>query len=299
MHEGVVCITSFMGNNTVYPGPALFVTFCETGSGKCIMFNRIARLWHQKEPKGHDGADLGELLARVDWDRMPRHIAIIMDGNGRWANGRGLPRFYGHKAGVESLRDIVRACSEYNIQVLTVYAFSTENWKRPAEEINVLMDLLVEYLYKEIDELCQKGVKINPIGKIGDLPADVIGALDMAVGRSKANSGPVLNLALNYGGRTEIVEAVRTIALQVNKGELSVDQIDANTMSQYLYTSGQPDPDLLIRPSGDYRISNFLLWQLAYTEFWHTTVLWPDFRRVHLVRAIVEYQSRERRFGGL
>ncbi|MDD2553328.1 MAG: isoprenyl transferase [Desulfotomaculaceae bacterium] len=263
------------------------------------MYNRIARLWRQKEPKGQRGADLEKLLAKIDRNRMPRHIAIIMDGNGRWAKNHGLPRFFGHKAGVESLRDIVKTCSEFNIKILTVYAFSTENWKRPQEEVNVLMDLLVEYLYKEIDELCQKGVKVNPIGKLEDLPPDVIEALDMAVERSRLNKDLVLNLALNYGGRTEIVEAVRTIALKVNNGSVSIDQIDDNTISQYLYTSGQPDPDLLIRPSGDFRISNFLLWQLAYTEFWHTTVLWPDFRRIHLISAIVEYQSRERRFGGL
>ncbi len=263
------------------------------------MYNKIARLWRQKEAQGPGGTDLEDLLAKIDWSRMPCHIAIIMDGNGRWANSRGLPRFFGHKAGVESLRDVVRACSEYNIQILTVYAFSTENWKRPVDEVNVLMDLLVEYLYKEIDELCRKGVKINPIGKLEDLPPDAIRALDQAVKHSKSNKGLLLNLALNYGGRTEIVEAVQKIANKVNEGGLSVDQIDVNTISQYLYTSGQPDPDLLIRPSGDFRISNFLLWQLAYTEFWHTTVLWPDFRRIHLVRAIVEYQSRERRFGGL
>lgn len=263
------------------------------------MYNRISRLWRQKESKVLDGADLETLLAKIDRNRMPRHIAIIMDGNGRWANARGLPRFFGHKAGVESLRDIVRACSEFKIQVLTVYAFSTENWKRPQEEINVLMDLLVEYLYKEIDELCREGVKLNPIGKLDELPAGVIEALQMAVERSKKNEGLILNLALNYGGRTEIVEAVRNIASDVKKGALSIDQIDGNTISGYLYTSGQPDPDLLIRPSGDFRISNFLLWQLAYTEFWLTPVLWPDFRRLHLVSAIVDFQSRERRFGGL
>lgn len=262
------------------------------------MYNRIARLWRQKEQK-EEWADLEELLRKIDRNRVPRHIAIIMDGNGRWANSRGLPRFFGHKAGVESLRDIVRACSELKVNVLTVYAFSTENWKRPQEEVNVLMDLLVEYLYKEIDELCQEGVKVNPIGKLGELPDNVNEALRMAVERSRTNEGLVLNLALNYGGRTEIVEAVRTIAASVKNGNLSVDGIDGNTIAEHLYTTGQPDPDLLIRPSGDFRISNFLLWQLAYTEFWYTPVLWPDFRRLHLVRAIVEFQSRERRFGGL
>jgi undecaprenyl diphosphate synthase len=263
------------------------------------MYNRIARLWRQKESKEKDGADLEKLIKKIDRNRMPRHIAIIMDGNGRWANSRGLPRFFGHKAGVESLRDIVRACSEFDIRVLTVYAFSTENWKRPQEEINVLMDLLVEYLYKEIEELCEEGVRVNPIGKLEDLPDSVNEALQMAVKRSSMNKGLILNLALNYGGRNEIIEAVRAIASKVQNGILSVDQIDGNTISEYLYTSGQPDPDLLIRPSGDFRISNFLLWQLAYTEFWHTPVMWPDFRRIHLISAIVDFQSRERRFGGL
>ncbi len=295
--EGVVYINLFIGNNRNVI--CLVLYFLRGWEWLIYMYNRIARLWRQKEPQGQSGADLEKLLAKIDWNRMPRHVAIIMDGNGRWANSRGMPRFYGHKAGVESLRDIVRACSEFNIQFLTVYAFSTENWKRPQNEVNVLMDLLVEYLYKEIDELCQEGVKLNPIGKLDELPPGVIEALRMAVERSKFNKGLVLNLALNYGGRTEIIEAVRAIALKVNSGSLSIDQIDVNTVSQHLYTSGQPDPDLLIRPSGDFRVSNFLLWQLAYTEFWHTTVLWPDFRRIHLINAIVEYQGRERRFGGL
>lgn len=263
------------------------------------MFSRIARLWRQGETKDRDEADPGKLLEEIDRNRMPRHIAIIMDGNGRWANRRGLPRIFGHKAGVESLRDIVRACSEFNIQVLTVYAFSTENWKRPQEEINILMDLLVEYLHKEIDELCDEGVRVNPIGKLEELPESAIKALQMAVERSSKNEGLILNLALNYGGRAEIIEAVRTIATKVKDGVLSVEQIDDNIISEHLYTAGQPDPDLLIRPAGDFRISNFLLWQLAYTEFWHTPVMWPDFRRIHLISAIAEFQRRDRRFGGL
>jgi undecaprenyl diphosphate synthase len=264
-----------------------------------IIIGRIARLWRQKETKEQDGADLEKLLQKIDLSRMPMHIAIIMDGNGRWANSRGLPRYFGHKAGVESLRDIVRACSEFKIQVLTVYAFSTENWKRPQEEINILMDLLVEYLHKEINELCDEGVRVNPIGKLEELPESAVKALRMAVERSSGNDGLILNLALNYGGRAEIIEAVRAIAANVKNGVMSVEQIDGNTISGHLYTSGQPDPDLLIRPAGDFRISNFLLWQLAYTEFWHTPVMWPDFRRNHLINAIIEYQRRERRFGGL
>jgi undecaprenyl diphosphate synthase len=263
------------------------------------MIRIIARLWRQKETKEQDKADLETLLQKIDLTRIPKHIAIIMDGNGRWANSRGLPRYFGHKAGVESLRDIVRACSELKINVLTVYAFSTENWKRPQEEISILMDLLVEYLHKEIDELCDEGVRVNPIGKLEELPASAIEALQMAMERSNKNEGLILNLALNYGGRTEIIEAVRTIATKVKAGDLSVEQIDSKIISEHLYTSGQPDPDLLIRPSGDFRISNFLLWQLAYTEFWHTPVMWPDFRRIHLVTAILDYQGRDRRFGGL
>lgn len=262
------------------------------------MFNKIVGFWRRKESKEH-GAEVEELLKIVDKNRLPRHIAIIMDGNGRWALRRGLPRSFGHRAGVESLRDIVKICSELKVQVLTVYAFSTENWKRPREEVNVLMDLLVEYLNKEILELCQNGVRINPIGRLEELPRSALDALTMAIERSRENKGLTLNLALNYGGRTEIVDAVRAIASDVARGSLRVDHIDGKTISDRLYTAGQPDPDLLIRPSGDFRVSNFLLWQLAYTEFWLTSVMWPDFRRVHLLRALIDFQRRDRRFGGL
>lgn len=263
------------------------------------MLDRIVGFWRKKESKEHAGAEVRRLLQKIDLNRLPVHVAIIMDGNGRWAMQRGLPRAFGHRAGVESLRDIVKACSELRIKVLTVYAFSTENWKRPQEEVNVLMDLLVEYLNNEIEELCKNGVRINPIGRLKDLPGSALEALRMATERSRNNQGLVLNVALNYGGRAEIVDAVRTIASEVKNGALSIEQIDSNIISKHLYTAGQPEPDLLIRPSGDFRISNFLLWQLAYTEFWLTPVLWPDFRRVHLLKAIVEYQRRERRFGGL
>lgn len=262
------------------------------------MFNRIIGFWRRKESK-EQGSEVEELLKIVDKNRMPGHIAIIMDGNGRWALRRGLPRAFGHRAGVESLRDIVKICSELKLQVLTVYAFSTENWKRPQEEVSVLMDLLVEYLNKEILELCRNGVRVNPIGRFEELPPSALDALTMAMERSRENKGLILNLALNYGGRTEIVDAVRAIASDIEKGGLRVNQIDGKVISDHLYTAGQPDPDLLIRPSGDFRISNFLLWQLAYTEFWLTPVMWPDFRRVHLLRALVDFQRRERRFGGL
>lgn len=263
------------------------------------MINKILDFWRRKEPKEYTSDDIEKLLKLIDRNKLPKHIAIIMDGNGRWAKQRGLPRSLGHRAGVESLRDIVKICSELKIRILTVYAFSTENWKRPQEEINILMDLLVEYMYKEIDELCQNGVRVNPIGKLEELPLSAREALDMAVERSRKNKGLILNLALNYGGRAEIIDVVQAIASDLEKGHIKKEQIDGKTISDRLYTAGQPDPDLLIRPSGDFRISNFLLWQLAYTEFWLTSVMWPDFRRVHLLRALVDFQRRERRFGGL
>jgi undecaprenyl diphosphate synthase len=240
-----------------------------------------------------------KLLARIDRSSLPVHIAIIMDGNGRWAQRRGMPRTFGHQAGVESLRDIVKLCVELGIKYLTIYAFSTENWKRPLEEVNILMNLLIEYLQKEIDELCAYDIRVNPLGRIEDLPALAQEKVLAARERSRHNQGLTLNLALNYGSRSELVEAVRVIAKKVLGGGLTPGEIDEKVISDHLYTAGQPDPDLLIRPSGDYRLSNFLLWQLAYTEIWLTPVFWPDFRRVHLLQAIVDFQSRERRFGGL
>ncbi len=183
--------------------------------------------------------------------------------------------------------------------MLTLYAFSTENWKRPQEEIDVLMNLLVEYLHKELEELCRNNVRVRAIGKIDDLPAHARKAVATAHERTKDNNGLILNIALNYGGRTELVEAVRAISSKVAGNEISPGEICQEIISQHLYTAGQPDPDLLIRPSGDYRVSNFLLWQLAYTEFWLTDVMWPDFRRIHLFKALVDFQRRNRRFGGL
>lgn len=240
-----------------------------------------------------------DLLATIDRQKLPRHIAIIMDGNGRWALKQGLPRSLGHLAGMESLKDIVNICCELKIEVLTVYGFSTENWKRPQQEINYLMDLTIEYLKKEIDELCEKGVKVNSIGILKELPQSVQDTISNSVERSRDNSGLIFNLALNYGGRVEITEAVRAIAAAVEVGCLRASQIDIQTITDHLYTAGQPDPDLLIRTAGDCRISNFLLWQLAYSEIWFSNVLWPDFRRQHLLSALVDYQRRERRFGGL
>jgi undecaprenyl diphosphate synthase len=243
--------------------------------------------------KEHDSLEL------VDSHKLPRHIAIIMDGNGRWALKRGLPRSLGHRAGMDALNDIVDACCSLKIEVLTVYGFSTENWKRPHDEIDYLMCLTIEYLNKKLGELCQKGVRVNPIGNLAEFPQPVRETLAKSAEQSRGNRGLIFNLALNYGGRNEITEAVRSIAKAVEKGALQASQVDMSLVSNYLYTAGQPEPDLLIRTGGDFRISNFLLWQLAYSEIWITNIMWPDFRRQHLLRALVDYQQRERRFGGL
>ncbi|GAB6157604.1 isoprenyl transferase [Desulfotomaculum varum] len=259
------------------------------------MFKRITGLFNRHQSP----EDENQLLQSLDRTRLPHHIAIIMDGNGRWAQRRGMPRSLGHRAGVESLRNIVQLCSELGIRVLTCYAFSTENWKRPVEEVNFLMNLLVEYLHKELDELHSKNVRINAIGRLSELPQRAREALENACRTTANNSGLLLNLALNYGGRKEITDAVLKIAQQVKENKIDVKDINEKLISKHLYTAGMPDPDLLVRPSGDYRISNFLLWQLAYTEFWLSDVMWPDFKRIHLLQAILAYQRRERRFGGL
>ncbi len=237
--------------------------------------------------------------AVLDPARIPRHIAIIMDGNGRWARRRGLLRVAGHRAGVRALREVVEAAGELGVRYLTLYAFSTENWQRPRSEVAALMDLLVESIDKYIDELDAKGVRIRFIGDPAPLPAHTRDAVARASERTSGNGGMTLVIALNYGGRREIVEAVRAVAREVTSGRLRPDRIDEEVFARYLYTAGMPDPDLLIRPSGEMRLSNFLLWQSAYTEIVVTPVLWPDFGRRELVRAIAEFQRRERRFGGL
>lgn len=258
------------------------------------MLRKITNLLNRKKI-----ADENMLLQAVDRNNIPKHIAIIMDGNGRWAKRRGMPRSFGHRAGVESLRNIVKLCSALGVHYLTCYAFSTENWKRPQDEVDFLMDLLVEYLEKEIEELHNNNVRIKAIGCLEELPPKAQEALENAFHKTVNNTGLTLNLALNYGGRREITDAVIKIVNKVNKGEIKFEEINDVLMSQSLYTAGMPDPELLIRPSGDCRISNFLLWQLAYTEFWLSEVMWPDFQRRHLLEAIVNYQQRERRFGGL
>ena len=230
--------------------------------------------------------------AGLDLSRLPRHVAIIMDGNGRWAKSKGLPRLAGHKAGVDRVREIVRAASDLGIKVLTLYSFSTENWARPQEEVTDLMGLISWSLRRETDEMAKNNVHLSVIGRVPGLPSSVRAELARSVGRLKDNKGMHLNLALNYGGRQEIVDAVN---LLLASGRKSVDEAD---VSGALYTAGQPDPDLLIRTSGEMRVSNFLLWQIAYAEIYVTPVLWPDFKREELYAALADYQKRERRFGG-
>lgn len=230
---------------------------------------------------------------------MPKHIAIIMDGNGRWAKSKGLTRTAGHRVGVQALKSVIIALDELGIQYLTVYAFSTENWKRPADEVHALMDLIVEFIDKEIDYLHEKGVRVHPIGDISRLTRKTYEKILFAQEKTRENDHIILNVALNYGGRQEIIRATKAICAEVEAGRLNREDIDEALFANYLYTKGQPDPDLLIRPSGELRVSNFLLWQIAYSEFWITNVLWPDFGKEQLWQAIWEYQNRDRRYGGL
>ena len=241
-----------------------------------------------------------ELANAIDPDRLPVHIAIIMDGNGRWASRRRLPRVAGHKAGVGPVRSTVETCGRLGIKVLTLYAFSVENWKRPRAEIETLWRLLRFYLRKELPELQKNDVKLQAIGRLEALPPDVRRELDAVVDATARNRGLLVNLALNYGGRAEIVDAVNAaIDLARIEGRLDSLHFDEEMLAAHLYTACCPPPDLLIRTSGEMRISNFLLWQIAYSELYVTETLWPDFSRTHLLAAILEYQKRDRRYGGL
>lgn len=235
--------------------------------------------------------------AETEPARLPRHVAIIMDGNGRWAEGRGLPRLKGHEAGAESVREITRACRERGVGALTLYSFSTENWKRPAEEVAGLMGLLSRFLIEERREILDNGIKLHAIGQIDRLPAPVRLALQELMRASKNNTGMTLTLALSYGSRTEIVEAARALARKAAAGRLRPDAIDEAAFAAELGTANLPDPDLLIRTSGELRLSNFMLWQLAYAEIYVTPSLWPDFRRPQLEEAFAAFAGRERRFG--
>jgi undecaprenyl diphosphate synthase len=230
-------------------------------------------------------------------DRLPRHLAIIMDGNGRWAEERGLPRVAGHRAGADAVDRVTTACRELGIGYLTLYAFSEQNWARPPEEVGALMQLLLEYVQKERAQILDNNIRLSAIGEIDRLPLFVRGPLRELMDRSAANTGMVLTLALSYGGREELVRAARHIARRVERGELRADEVDADTVTAGLYTTDLPDPDLLIRTSGEERVSNFLLWQLAYAELHFSPVRWPDFDRAELARALAQYAARERRFG--
>jgi undecaprenyl diphosphate synthase len=228
---------------------------------------------------------------------IPKHIAIIMDGNGRWAKKRGLPRVAGHKRGVDTVKDIVEACAEIGVKYLTLYTFSTENWKRPKDEVSTLMRLLLNSLKDRVDELCENDIKLTTIGDTDALPYEVQKQLKADIERTKNNKKMVLNLALSYSGRWEILEAVKKISRAVEKGDIKADEINEQLFSKFLTTKDLPDPDLVIRTSGEFRVSNFLLWQIAYSEFVITEIYWPDFNRHHLYESIRAFQKRERRFG--
>lgn len=229
---------------------------------------------------------------------MPHHIAIIMDGNGRWAKKRALPRSAGHSAGSKNFKDIARYCNKIGLEYLTVYAFSTENWKRPADEVENIMNILRDYL-KDAKNFKDENIKVKFIGNIAALPDDIKDLIADAEENSKDATGLHLNIALNYGGRDELVFAFKDLVERVLKGDMSVEDITEESISNALYTKGQPDPDFIIRPSGEYRLSNYLIWQSAYAEFWFSDVLWPDFKPKHLEQAIDDYSRRNRRFGGV
>lgn len=235
----------------------------------------------------------------IDKTNIPPHIAVIMDGNGRWAKERNLPRTMGHRAGMDTIRKIVKESSKLGVRYLTLYAFSTENWKRPEDEVTALMKLVVEFIGKEINELHKNEVVFNVIGDISKLPQVCQESIFSAKEKTKNNKGLTLNIALNYGGRDEIVSGVKKIAQEILDNNIKVEDIDEKVISNHLYTSGMPDPDIVIRPSGELRLSNYLLWQSAYSEFWFSNINWPDFTERDLHKAISDYQNRNRRFGGV
>src|SRR2546426_5698286 len=249
--------------------------------------------------KSYMATNASDLLPQIDRSALPAHVAIIMGGNGRWARKRGLPRVAGHRAGISSVREVVEGSAELGIPVLTLYAFSIENWKRPRTEVSTLMQLLKEYLKKELENIHKNNIRFRTIGRTDELDASVKAELDKATSKTSSNTGMIFNVALNYGGRAEIIDAVNRLLSNGGRAAAENGGITERDFAQYLYTAGQPDPDLLIRTSGELRISNFLLWQIAYAEIWVTDTLWPDFEKRHLYEAIIAYQKRERRYGGL
>ncbi len=239
-----------------------------------------------------------ELLGQLRPDDVPRHVAIIMDGNGRWAARRGLPRAAGHRAGVKAVRETLAAAIELGIEYLTVYSFSSENWRRSADEVSTLMGLFVEVLERELDSLQRLGIRVRVIGRQDTVPSETMNAFRRTEAKTAENTALNFVVALDYGGRQELADAVRATVSDVISGQLDPTTIDEDAIAERLYTAGIPDPDLVIRTSGEMRVSNFLLWQIAYSELWVTAVLWPDFSRHDLLRAVIDYQRRERRFGG-
>lgn len=237
-------------------------------------------------------------MTTIDSKKVPKHVAIIMDGNGRWAKKRGISRLEGHKKGADAVREIVETSCEIGVSWLTMYAFSEENWKRPKREINALMSLLKRFLKSELDLMLKNGIRLQSIGRIEKLPKSTRDILLQTIEQTSANRNMVLTLALSYGGRQEITDAVRRIVANCEKGTISEGDITDHVISRFLYNEAMPDPDLLIRTSGEYRVSNFLLWQIAYTEFYITSTLWPDFGKSEYLKAILDFQKRERRFGG-
>jgi len=231
--------------------------------------------------------------------KIPKHVAIIMDGNGRWAKQKNMVRVQGHRAGAESVREVVKAAGEFGVKYLTLYAFSVENWKRPKSEILTLMGLLENFLRDELPEMIKTNVRLQAIGRLSDLPENVRDQLHQCIAATRENTGLILILALSYSGRVEIIEAVHSIIREIKLGHLDSAQIDEQVFNHHLYTRYYPDPDLLIRTSGEMRLSNFLLWQLSYTEIYITPTLWPDFRRAHFAEALIDYGNRQRRFGSL
>ncbi|MEY9092094.1 isoprenyl transferase [Paenibacillus sp. RC84] len=256
------------------------------------MFNQL------KKWLGNESAQ-DEKSPHLELDNVPSHIAIIMDGNGRWAKQRGLPRVAGHHSGMKNVKKITIAADSIGVKVLTMYAFSTENWKRPKEEVEFLMKLPQEFFPLEIEELIERNVRIRMTGWKESLPDYTLNAIEDAIERTKNNTGLILNFALNYGGRKELLAGVQDVLRDVQEGKLRPEDLSEETFSSYMLTSGLPDPDLLIRTSGELRLSNFLLWQLAYSELWFTEAYWPEFSEEHFYRAVAEYQRRARRYGGL
>ncbi|OLO40923.1 isoprenyl transferase [Alkalihalophilus pseudofirmus] len=253
----------------------------------------------EKFKKWKSSNEIDRPSLEVDLENIPSHVAIIMDGNGRWAKNKGLPRVAGHREGMKVVNKIVSRANELGVKVLTLYAFSTENWKRPKTEVDFLMKLPERYLSNELPKLKKENVKVRLMGCAEELPSHTLRAVETAIEETKDNTGLILNFALNYGSRIEIVKAIRALAIEVEQGKLSPEQISEGYIQQHLMTSDLSDPDLLIRTSGELRLSNFMLWQLAYSEFWFTDVLWPDFTEEHFEEAIRVFQKRGRRYGGV